>query len=90
MNRKPTPVARKQTPDAAKKDGGLTRPSRHQQSEPRLPHERDESVDSQQHNHDKRGVQAAKDIKNGLVDTGRGPVVEKIAREHFPSKDRPD
>ena len=68
---------------------GLTRPSRHQQSEPRLPHERDESSDSQQPNHDERAKQAARDIDKGLVDTGRAPVVEKLASEHFPPKEKP-
>lgn len=87
MNRQ-KPSLQSPLPSDPAKDG-QTRPSRHQQSEPRLPHERDESSDSQQPNHDERAEQAARDIDKGLVDTGRAPVVEKIAREHFPPKDTP-
>jgi hypothetical protein len=65
---------------------GLTRQRRGQQEnageavEPRLPHERDESSDSQD-----QGVrdvirQGARDIEQGRVDTDRGPVMERIYR----------
>ncbi len=78
-----------QTQLASRKDpkvsGGETRASRNQRSEPRLPHERDESSDSQQSSGDPRVEQAARDIDNGLLDTGRAPVVDELARKHFPA-----
>ena len=48
---------------------------------PKLPHERDQSSDSQQ-NQDGRapevGRQALKDIERGMVDTDRGPVTDRV------------
>lgn len=67
-------------------DKGTTRITRHQHTEPRLPHERDESSDNHPGAEDERVKQAARDLENGLKDTGRGPVVTKIQRDHFPSK----
>ena len=64
---------------------GETRTMRHQASEPRLPHERDESSDSQAGAVDKRMAQAARDVEAGMKDTGLGPVVAKIKAEHFPA-----
>jgi hypothetical protein len=61
-----------------------TRMNRHQ---PRLPHERDESSDSQTAAKEQDmqiGRQAAADVERGLVDTDRGPVLERIEDEHFP------
>ncbi len=89
MNRKTTSSDGPKPSEPNRPDDGQTRPSRHLHPEPRLPHERDESSDSQEHYHDERGDQAARDIKKGLLDTGRAPVVEKLAREHFPPKDTP-
>jgi len=63
---------------------GLTLPSRHGQPEPRLPHERDESSDSHPGTDDERVKQAARDLENGLQDTGRTPVVTELARREFP------
>ncbi|MEO7939827.1 MAG: hypothetical protein ABIR55_14470 [Burkholderiaceae bacterium] len=90
MNKKPAPPTSPKNPGAKPQDDDQARPSRHQQREPRLPHERDESSDSQEHNHDERGEQAARDVSKGLQDTGRAPVVEELARRHFPSKDGSD
>jgi hypothetical protein len=63
-----------------------TTPSRANQREPRLPHERDQSSDPQAPvNEDARevGEQAARDVERGLVDTDRGPVLDKLNAEHF-------
>lgn len=88
-NNKPAPADEAPTPEATERDSEKTLPSRHHEPEPRLPHERDQSSDSQEQSTDNRGEQAAKDLKAGLQDTGRGPVVEEIARKHFPSADQP-
>lgn len=62
-----------------------TRASRPEGPEPRLPHERDESSDSQQQQgQDERMKKAAQDVAQGQVDTGRSPVNQELAREHFP------
>jgi hypothetical protein len=63
---------------------GLTLPSRHEQPEPRLPHERDESSDSHPGTQDERIKQAARDLANGLQDTDRSPVTTELARQEFP------
>ena len=52
--------------------------------QPRLPHERDESADSQdlqQPDQHQKMQQAHDDIEQGLVDTDRGPVLDKVYRE---------
>jgi hypothetical protein len=75
MATSPTPRAR---------PNGNTRPSRDQTSEPRLPHERDESSDSQQHGEPAGqavGEQALDDLKSGKVDTDRGPVMDDVYRK---------
>ena len=48
-----------------------------ERAEPRLPHEHDESSDSQAQG--ERGVihQAKEDLDRGLVDTGRGPEADR-------------
>jgi hypothetical protein len=64
----------------------VTTPSRRNRREPRLPHERDESSDPGAPVQDetrKLGRQAASDIERGLVDTDRGPVLERLNAEHF-------
>lgn len=51
---------------------------------PRLPHERDESADSQdlqQPDQQQKMQQAHDDVEQGLVDTDRGPVLDKVYRE---------
>ena len=63
-----------------------TTPSRGNRREPRLPHERDQSSEPQApviEETRKVGEQAARDIERGLVDTDRGPVVERLSAEHF-------
>jgi hypothetical protein len=65
----------------------VTTPARGRQREPRLPHERDESSDNPATpiNPDALalGRQAARDLERGLVDTDRGPVVERLSQQHF-------
>ncbi len=61
---------------------GDTRVSTEQQDGvPRLPHERDESADSQHSPPRADMQQASKDIKRGLVDTDRGPVTDATYRK---------
>jgi len=52
-------------------------------TEPRLPHERDESADNQRKGNtqpDDVGRKAYDDIQAGRVDTDRGPVLEELFR----------
>ncbi|MET0543065.1 MAG: hypothetical protein ABWZ88_15080 [Variovorax sp.] len=62
---------------------GKTRSAQDGDSTPRLPHERDQSSDSQQ-NQDgggeiaRVGKQALDDVERGMVDTDRGPVTDKV------------
>ncbi len=51
---------------------------------PRLPHERDLSADSQERGEasgKKVGEQAHKDLQGGLVDTDKGPVMDRAYRQ---------
>ncbi len=68
---------------------GKTLPSRHGQPEPRLPHERDESSDSQPGTPDVRIEHAAQDLEEGKQDTGRTPVVTKLAEQERPIAPEP-
>jgi hypothetical protein len=55
--------------------------------EPRLPHERDESADSQQASPPQPtdlGRKAFDDVQAGRVDTDRGPVLEQLFERHGP------
>jgi len=79
-------MATKKT-DPAKTDGlkdaggGNTKVEQGGESAPRLPHERDQSSDSQQ-NQDggttRVGRQAHEDVERGLVDTDKGPVTDRV------------
>jgi len=53
-----------------------------ERAEPRLPHERDESADSQ-NTGDVRGVmqQAHEDLRKGRQDTDRGPVADRAYQQ---------
>ncbi|HET9208560.1 MAG TPA: hypothetical protein VFO28_20130 [Burkholderiaceae bacterium] len=63
--------------------------ARDREREPRLPHDRDESADSQQQAvPDARGRKAHDDVKAGRVDTDRGPVLEELGRR-LPSNETP-
>ncbi len=68
------------------KPPNVTTPARANRREPRLPHERDQSSDPQApviEETRKVGEQAARDVERGLVDTDRGPVLDKLNAEHF-------
>lgn len=74
---KPQPQQR--APDAQPDDD--VRVTREQAREPRLPHERDESADSQRKAApDSLGRKALDDLEAGRVDTDRGPVLEELGR----------
>jgi hypothetical protein len=76
------------------RSSGDTQVSRRGQPQPKLPHEHDQDSDQQSPaNADavETGNQAAADVRRGLVDTDRGAVTERLAREHFkpaPAKKR--
>jgi hypothetical protein len=89
------PLAHVKTPRSTtaprKNRSGTVRVVRNNASEPRLPHERDESVSD---NSQTRGVTQARigrkafdDIRAGRVDTDRGPVLEEVARTLKPLPD---
>jgi len=71
----------KKTQEPTPHDSGHTTPQVNGSPSPRLPHERDESSDSQ--TSPPRAVikQAHKDLERGLVDTDRGPVMDKLYEE---------
>lgn len=82
------PTRKKSTDDSTRKKptdplkdagGGKTKVEQGGESAPRLPHERDQSSDSQKtrDGHPPEvGRQAHEDIERGLVDTDRGLVVD--------------
>lgn len=62
---------------------GATRPNVEGRPAPRLPHERDESADSQADTGgdvERMGRRAYEDRLSGRVDTGLGPVLDRVAR----------
>lgn len=66
----------------ARKSQGDTRgpPGPAQEQRPRMPHERDESVDSQEAGEpsgQRMGKMAHDDLARGLVDTDKGPVLDE-------------
>ena len=65
------------TPHAA----GHTTPQVHGEVSPRLPHERDESSDSQTSAPRAVMLQAHEDLERGLVDTDRGAMVDALYKE---------
>ena len=74
------PSSKRSTPRAARPLAGNTSVSIEGTSRPRLPHERDESADSQtaaDNDVDQVGLQAHADLERGLVDTGTGPVIDR-------------
>jgi len=82
---------------AADKPQGQTRPVQSStgkpdvpESAPRLPHERDESADSQHRSPEPVLRQAHDDIVAGRVDTDRGPPLnEAYQKQKSPDKPRP-
>jgi hypothetical protein len=74
--------------DPARKSAGRTTPAQGEtstpQKVPRLPHERDLSSDSQERGEasgKKVGEQAHKDLQGGLVDTDKGPAMDRAYRQ---------
>lgn len=62
-------------------EGGNTKVEQGGDSAPRLPHERDQSSESQDTpdgEPTRVGKQGAKDVERGLVDTDRGPVTDRV------------
>ena len=62
-------------------EGGKTKVEQGGDSAPRLPHERDQSSDSQptpDGEPTRVGKQGAADVERGLVDTDRGPVTDRV------------
>ena len=65
-----------------------------QERAPRMPHERDESSDSQaaqEPSGQRQGAIAHDDVERGLVDTDRGPVLDKTydkVREGTPDPEK--
>jgi hypothetical protein len=101
MNRNDKPAP---TPTDERRDApgvGRTERSREGRAEPRLPHERDESSDSQDNtpptqreaSAQERGEQAFDDLASGRQDTGRLPVTdevyEKLKKPPEPDRKRP-
>jgi len=61
--------------------GGKTKVEQGGESAPRLPHERDQSSDSQESQGGtppEVGKRAHEDVERGLVDTDRGPVTDRV------------
>ena len=64
--------------------GGKTKVEQGGESAPRLPHERDQSSDSQQNQGGmppRVGRKGMEDIERGVVDTDRGPVADRVYNE---------
>lgn len=74
---------RRETPVQGNPPNAETKPSVRNRPVPRLPHERDESASSQRGPDQEVVRQAARDIENGLEDTGTGPVLEETHRRAF-------
>jgi hypothetical protein len=75
------PSRRRRTPDSAGGRQGNTMPAQgeSQQPSPRLPHERDESADSQaagEPSGRRMAERARNDIEQGRVDTDKGPALD--------------
>lgn len=67
--------------------GGQTRVEQGGEPAPRLPHEHDQSADSQTPTDAEPtevGKQAHEDVERGLVDTDRGPVMDKLRKKLTP------
>ncbi len=76
-----TPGRKTKTDPAKDDESGKTKVSQEGEPAPRLPHEHDQSSDSQE-NQDgsapRVGRQAMEDVERGIVDTDRGPVADRV------------
>lgn len=97
MKAKPTHVEKPSQAETGRKKAptpsppsGETTPVLEGDMAPRLPHERDESVSHEEGPEHEVIHQAAQDIKDGLQDTDKGPVLkdlhERISKEKTPKK----
>ncbi|MEJ8857955.1 hypothetical protein WKW79_25525 [Variovorax robiniae] len=71
-------------PSKTTRERGHTKVEQDGESVPKLPHELDQSSDSQQNvdgTAPKVGRQALEDIERGRVDTDRGPVTDRLYNE---------
>ena len=76
--------SRKKPDDPQDAGGGKTRIEQGGESAPRLPHEHDQSSDSQQGQGGtppEVGKRAHEDVERGVVDTDRGPVTDRVYRD---------
>ena len=73
--------------DSETRDAGQTKPQTVGGLAPRLPHERDESSDSQDGKPNALMKQAHLDLERGLVDTDRGPVMDKLYEDKVRPRD---
>jgi len=85
------PLLRMATEPDRKAPPDTVRVARDREREPRLPHDRDESADSQVKAAPDtlgKGRKAHDDLEAGRVDTDRGPVLEELGRR-LPSHETP-
>ena len=76
--------SRKKPDDLQDAGGGKTKTEQGGESKPRLPHEHDESSDSQESQGGEPpevGKRAHEDVERGVVDTDRGPVTDRVYRD---------
>lgn len=78
--RAPSAVPAPQPAGTARTRKSDTSATQHQKRVARLPHEADESADSQRAEPTSVGKQAFNDVRAGLRDTDRGPVADKAYR----------
>ena len=84
MNSKSNPGKAQPTDPLKDAGGGNTKVEQGGESSPRLPHERDQSSDSQQAREGSQpemGRKAHDDVERGLVDTDRGPPSDRVYNE---------
>lgn len=81
----PQPKANRDAAEPAKNgEDGRTKVEQEGETAPRLPHERDQSSESQKNpggDATEVGKQAFKDVESGAVDTDRAPVTDKVYNE---------
>jgi len=73
------PSRRRQTPDSSRQGNTVPIQGETQQRSPRMPHERDESADSQsagEASGKRIGERAREDLEQGQVDTDKGPALD--------------
>jgi hypothetical protein len=89
------PSRRRQKPDSAPARQGSTTPVQGETQEraPRMPHEHDESADSQgasEPSAGRIGQAAHDDIQRGVVDTDKGPVLDQTYAKVREGADDPE